>query len=261
MTKQEEIYGPLLDDFCLKIKKYYKKIDIPGLFLANVMPNYSNSKIKYFYIGQDTYYWTDFDNMVDLCASNNAKNYIKTNNKWLSPKNIISQSSNNAGSFWTMVIRLHIYLSQNEFVNVNQLTNEQKELLKTIGWGNLNSIELPESLKKEERWEGINENHYWDIKNKSEVFDKIKLIFEIYDPDIIFIFNWCSDSKAEQALEGLDVKFNKDTFIQNIISTYDVKGTNKKIIWSSHPNNLKWQGTNINNAIKIIYETYKKIIT
>jgi hypothetical protein len=251
-AKQEQIYKPLLEKFCNDVKKYQGKINISGLFLANTMENYENSKNKCFYIGQDTYWWTDFDNMINLCLSGKAHEYINENNKWLTTQRIISQSSNNAGSFWTMVIRLHIYLKTNELVNVNTLNAGQIALLNDLGWGNLNSIEIPKTLQNEERWNGINESDYWDIKTKSGIFDRIKLILDIYHPDTIFIFNWCDDTKTEQVLKDLDLEWNEKTYIQNIIATYKIKGYNTKVIWSSHPNNLKWQGTNINDTIEII---------
>jgi hypothetical protein len=258
MTKQEEIYEPLLREFCSEIKQYYKKINISGLFLANSMPKYEESNNKFFYIGQDTYWWTDFNMMIEQCTSNRVKEYINENNKWLTPKNIISQSSNNAGSFWTMVIRLHIFLKTNELVNVNKLSNEQINLLNSIGWGNLNSIEVPKTLQNEERWNEIDKNYYRDIKNRSGKFDKLKLILDIYDPDILFVFNWCDDNKFEQVSEGLELECNEETYIQNILATYRIKDRKTKIIWSSHPNKLKYEETNINNIIEIIQKSYKK---
>jgi hypothetical protein len=256
VRKQELIYKPLLENFCNDVKIYRGKINISGLFLANAMENYESSKHKCFYIGQDTYWWTDFDNMIDLCLSGKAHEYINKNNKWLSTQKIISQSSNNAGSFWTMVIRLHIYLKTNELVNVNNLNKDQVDMINDMGWGNLNSIEIPRTLQNEERWNDINESDYWDIKKKSVIFDRIKLILDIYNPDTMFIFNWCDDTKTEQVLDGLEVEWNEKTYIQNIISTYKIKGYNTHLIWGSHPNNLKWQGTNINNTIEIIKKVY-----
>ena len=247
MTIQEKVYIPLLEKFCSGIKDYHKKIDINSVFLANSMMNYEESTEKYFYIGRDTYGWHNFDQMIELCTSNKADEYININNKWLTPENIISHSSNNSGSFWTTVIKLHLYLSTNKIVkNVNNLTKDQIKLLKSIGWGNLNSIETTPA------WEIINPDYYWDIKIKSKIFDKLKIILDIYKPKKIFIFNWCDNNKCDEYLENIDVEFDNKVYIQDIIAIYKIKNYDAKIYWTSHPNRFKWLKTNNDKIIQTI---------
>jgi len=257
MTKQQTIYEPLLKSFCYDLKKYKNKIDIPGLFLPNVMTKYGKSGKKIFYFGRDIR-WSSirFNKMITQCTSNNVKEYIIANNEWLTPANIIENSSNKSGAFWTMVIKLHIFLHTQELINVNQLSSKQEKILNSIGWGNINSIVPKETLKDDGYWNDIDKDIYWEIKNKSEIFDKLKLILEIYDPDVIFVFNWCDENRIKQVLEGLEIRFNKKSFINGIISTYSIKHTKKKIIWSSHPNRFRKLGTSVDKVIKILYNEY-----
>jgi len=261
MTKQETIYKPMLYNFCSDLKKYKNKIDIPGLFLPNVMAEYEKfENKKIFYIGRDIRYSSiRFKKMIRQCTSGKVKDYIVNNNKWLTPANIIKNSYNKPGAFWTMVIRLHIYLHTQKLVNVNQLDSEQNKLLNSIGWGNINSIVPKETLKSDGYWNGIDQDIYSEIKDKSAIFDKLKLILKVYDPDVIFIFNWCDENKIEQVLEGIEVKFNKKSYVNGIIKSYRIKHSKKKIIWSSHPNRLRSLGTNINKVIKILYKEYSSI--
>jgi hypothetical protein len=258
MTNQEKYYGPLLKSFCSEIKEYKSKIEIQGLFLANIMSKYEKSPKRYFYIGRDTDYWTNFDNMIDLCISDKGEDYIRENNKWLTPENIIKNSST-GGLFWTIVIRLHIYLHTNELINGNPINDNQKDLLNSIGWGNLNCIEVDETLKKRGVWDTMNQSYYWDIKTKSEVFDRLKMILDIYNPDTIFIFNWCDKEnyKTKQVLEGLEV--DEKTYEKNIIRTYKIKNHNTNLIWCPHPNRLRYLGTNIDEMIQIIKKAYDSL--
>jgi hypothetical protein len=261
MTKQEEIFLLVLEDFCSKVYQYYKKIDLSGIFLPNTFPGYENAEKKYFFVGRDSYYWTKFDKMIEYYNDNILSRYIKDNNSILTLNMIIKNSNNNSGSFWTMVIKLHIYLHTGELIDdVNQLICDHKMILQTIGYGNLNSIEVKGTLENMKIWSGIDQNIYWDIKKKSIVFDNLKYILDIYNPDIIFIFNW-DNNKEKVAFKDIEVEWYKGCFIESVISIYKVKNYKSFIIWCPHPNSFSYSKSklNINKLIEIIKEKMKVV--
>jgi hypothetical protein len=252
MTK-EQVYMPMLEKYILSVQKYYKKVnDFPGVFLPMIDEKYEKSSIKYFYVGRDTEQWIDFNDMIDFYRNCNLIGYINKNDSWFKePPGMIKQSGNGAGSFFTMVIRLHIYLNTGIMVNVNELTDDQKELLKEVGWGNVNSIVKKETLIKLEIWNQC-KNYYWDIKEKSYIFDNLKFIIDIYNPDYIFIFNWADDATEERILDGLDYNRISDYVTEGFLVPYSSKKYKAKIIWCPHPNRLGRLKTNINKMIGLI---------
>jgi hypothetical protein len=255
MDNVYENYDKLLSKFYNDIKDF-GDIGIYGLFLPNVMENYFTSSKKYFYMGRDTYYWKDYKDMLDLLKNQNYDDYIKLNNEWLSPKSIIEYSNNSAGAFWTTIIKLHLKLNHYNLQNVNDITEEETNCLRSLGWGNLNSIEVPQSLEKEVDWDVIDKDKYWKIKDASKSFDKIKLIIDTFQPDYIFIFNWCDSDKENEVFESLNPIWNKDEYIENVISTYNFKEYKTKIIWCPHP--ARFSYISYNND-QIIEEIMKRI--
>ena len=136
-------------------------------------------------------------------------------------------------------------------IDINELTEDDERLLEEIGWGNLNSIELPRSLDNQGRWESLNKDYYWDIKEKSRKFDSLKYILDIYDPDYLFIFNW-DDGKEEDVFQGLNPLWNKKEYWDKVISTYNFDDYKAKVMWCPHPNRLRWLSMNINELIEEI---------
>jgi len=251
MKQYEEIYLELLKEFLNDVKDYKDKVDMSGLFLPHTLSKYSSAKTKYFYCGQDTYEWTNFSKMIKYYENNDITGYLDENNSWPSVDEIIEYSNNKEGNFWTLIIRLHIYLHRKKIINVNTITERDKVLLEEIGWGNINSIEIPKTLQNRELWESLDKDCYWDIKEKSRAFDSIKHIMDLYNPDYIFIFNW-AESKEEDVFKGLRPNWNKDEYIEGIISTYCFDDYKTKLIWCLHPNSLRYKSMNINELIEEI---------
>jgi len=254
MSKQIDIYKSLINDFCKETNQYKNKIDIPGIFIPHGLSKYNCAKKKYFYIGRDTNDWCKFNELITFYEENNIEKYIEENNWPTSSDEFLEYTNNSQGGFWTLAAKLHLKLNGiQEDIQINtQMKNEYKEILEEMGYGNLNSIETKQSLQNRSQWESIDKSIYEDIKQKSKRFDRLKLILDIYNPDYIFIFNW----DADENLAFTDLQFERleHQNIENVCSVYYVKENNTKIIWTIHPNNLRFKGMNINDLITIILE-------
>jgi hypothetical protein len=251
MLNQKETYLPLLENYLSEVQIYKNKVDLSGVFLPHTLPKYETAKKKYFYCGQDTYWWIPFDKMIQYFENQDISGYIDENNAWPRVEDIIKYSNNKEGNFWTLVIRLHLYLHNREFANINDLSENDIEILQELGWGNINAVEMPRSLENEGRWDALNKDYYWDIKGKSKGFDSIKYILDVFDPDYIFIFNW-DNNKEEDVFKGLNPRWNEHEYWDKTISTYNFAEYKAKVIWCPHPNNLRFKSMNIKDLIEEI---------
>jgi len=241
LQRQKEVYCPLVEEFCRNAIQA-RELQMGGLFLPTCMPGYSNAPVKVFYVGQDTLGWIPLQEMLTYFENNDIEGYILENNAWFSPESISKETKNNPGLFWTFVRRLHLRLKgEPSGVDINTLTERQKALIKDWGWGNLNSIEKPTTLRNEGVWDKIDQAAYWKLKNASRGLDAIKHTLDVFGPNLLFILNW-DDAKEEDAFSGLKVEWQKDDYVEDLIATYSVEGYQTKIIWTVHPGRLKWIG-------------------
>jgi hypothetical protein len=253
LSLQLKTYSPLVAEFCSKLA-HKKQLPIYGPFLPNCMQAYATAKVKVFYVGQDTYYWIPLRDLLKFYRSGDVAAYIKENNSWLSVENISKAAGNNPNHFWTFVRRLHLQLKgESSSSNVVALTQKQKAMLEELGWGNLNSIEKPSTLRNEGLWGDLDQEAYWNIKNDSRRLDTLKCLLDVFQPDIVFILNW-DDGKEEDAFKGLSVTWNKSEFIEDLVATYKVKGYRAKIIWTRHPGSLKWVSIDPDELIEKLIE-------
>ena len=275
MTKQEEIYVPMLLNYFSHYKDWLIEVgkpnfyvdDLYGLFLANTGEKYPIITPKIFYIGKETKGWYPiFQEMMELCSNNTAEEYIRKQNEWLLQDKFYKEIKN---PFWKWVAKLHIYLHTNELpTDLKKLNDKQKELLHSIGWGNINSMITPQGLGQYGKiddnvniWEDIDKEVYQYIKKSSQMFDKIKLILDIYNPDVIFIFN---ENESEEEyyknyLEGLKITGCPETnMYDDFLISYSIEGYTTKIIWTSHPRYLEIIGVNIED-IKKAYDIIMKM--
>jgi len=277
MTKQEEIYVPLLNNYCSLYKDWLIGVgkpnfyvdDLYGLFLVNTGEKYPLTTPKIFYVGKETKGWyPNFQEMVELCANNKTEDYIKKQNEWLLQDKFYEEIKN---PFWKLVIKLHIYIHTNELLtDIKKINNKQKDLLHSIGWGNINSMITPQGLGQYGKiveddvniWKDIDKEVYNYIKKSSHMFDKMKLLLDIYNPDVIFIFNENENEEKyyEQYLEGLKITGCPETkMYDDFLVSYSIEGYTTKIIWTKHPRYLLKIGVyieDIKNAYDII--TQKK---
>ena len=182
---------------------------------------------------------------------NQTQKYFKENDNWLSLDNIKNHSGNKEGSFWTLVIRLHLYLRTKHLYSLQEISSIEDEMLKEIGWGNINTIEVASSLKKQNKWNSINHDIYWQVKTESQSLDSIKLIIDSFNPDIIFIFNWDS-AKEPDVFRGLNAIQDTSKSVAGLLATYSLDRYDTKVVWCPHPNNLRYKSQNINGLIQLI---------
>jgi hypothetical protein len=250
--KRNETYLPLLEEFGSITKFDSPKAILSGPFLPHAKGRYEISKPKYFYCGQDTYWWVDFAKFASAYEGNRLSDYLAENDTWLSVENIKKHSNNNQSSFWTLVIRLHLFLRTQRRFDLSEITPAEDQILEEIGWGNINSIEVPKTLENEGRWETLDKDTYWKIKEASRGMDAIKHIIHAFNPDIIFIFNWDSAKEAD-AFRDLNAKEDLSKSVAGLLAIYSIAGYNTKVVWCPHPNNLRYKSQNIDGLIDIIH--------
>ncbi len=253
LQTQLEIYKPLLEQFCNDTKNIDIGDTFPSIFLPHVMTEYYSANRKIFYFGQDTSGWTDTKELMKKHTDNVLHEYISETSEWLNDNGYLDYNEYKAFGFWTLVAKLHLRMKGITEINgigPDFYDDDNLELLNDFGYGNTNSIEIKESLIRRKKWEEIDQSKYWIIKEKSKIFDKLKFTIEIYKPDLIFIFNWGCDDKL--FLEGLLYEIEKYDLVNNHFWVVTLLDTKTKIIWTVHPNNLKFQGYNVDQLIDTI---------
>jgi hypothetical protein len=251
ITKRNQIYKPVLQEFGSRIIAFSEDMDISGPFVPQVLNEYQNSHPKYFYCGQDTYGWVPYAKFINAVKSNQLDVYLEDNDRWFSVENIKEYSGNREGSFWTLVIRLHLFLRTQRLYTLSEISSAEEEILQEIGWGNMNSIEVPKTLQKYGRWESIDQDTYWKIKTASRPLDSIKLLLDSFGPDIIFIFNWNCEKKSD-VFRDLNASEDLSKSVPGLLAIYSLSGYHTRVVWCPHPNNLRFKSQNIEGQIRMI---------
>ena len=226
--------------------------------LPYVYPEYGKGK-RIFYVGQDTFGWdlkmggeekeNCFDFFFDCYDRNDFKAYLEHNSKALTLDRRIYGWPNKPGSFWFGINSLHLKLTLNRdpMRGLRDLSDDELTRLNGIGYGNLNSIELPKTLRKSgnDYWSMISQDEYRCIKNNSnDILDKLKYLLKAFRPDCVVIASWTGKSEAEY-LEGCDVTHNeKDdgvlTNMKVLNYTASFEGVGTKVFWTKHPSKWGW---------------------
>lgn len=250
---QRKIYSPLINDFKNQTKNLYKKLwikkqdDLSGLFIPHVFNDYYKAGIRYFYIGQDTYNWTGLAKVYRL----NENEYLKENNDW--PNTIDSTLEwTNPYTFWNFVNKMQLAFNDEKYDSLNNLSVSQRLVLNQLGWGNLYSLEVFETIKKygDEFYKSFDHAVYSDLLEKSKSISKLKNIIDAFDPDYLIILAW--QYVEEWYFQDLDVQFIESESIPNLLSIYKIRNTNKKILWTYHPQSLCRKSQDLNDLIKKI---------
>lgn len=249
--KYREYYRHRLPDFLSEIDSF-GDIGYPyGVFLSHPLPEYDNAKKKVFYIGRDTNGWIDFSEMMELYHKDRIMDYI--DNQWpTSPEEMAGWG--NKMTFWTVVFKLHIYLSHGIILpRLEDYSEEQKRCLLELGFGNMNSVEVPSSMQNDGSWVDIDEEKYWAFKNSSRRFDRLKDILDLYHPVIVYIFSWTDDNIFIQGLELVeDLSLREDHWR----AVYTIKGYGTQLVWTSHPTYFSRRITrDVNKVVKYLGDT------
>lgn len=258
-------FAPIFLDYLRNIKEvencgYWQLPFIPYTF-----PKYQSSPLKVFYVGRDTYYWCEYDAMYDNNEQIVPELYLHNNADYVSVGNI-EKDWNKPGSFWGMVSKLHLQLLTGVYhQSINELTESDWNLLEGIGYGNLFSIELLETLKKKKyisKGDDKERSEYDDIKDFqgynslrtfAKPFENLKTIFSAYgEPDIVFILSW---AEKDDFFEGLDYDFQKDKFENYMRSVYISNNHKTKVIWSIHPSYFRYKKMNPQKMCQYLCDT------
>ena len=238
-----EYFKPLLKQFIQENNQLCVESGYPwGLFIPYVFPNYKNAPIKIFYVGRDTYYWKEMKVMLESFNKDNLENYFSENASAVDvDKSLVW--GNSSGAFWSFVNKLHLYIRTGQIKDLNNLSDEDMAILKEVGYGNVNCVELNQTLLNNEGWaaEEFNFEKLALLRERSKIFDKISHIIKAYNPDVIVILNWVYD---DYYLDEFDFKWQEKLNIDSIQAVYLSDLTKTKVIWSSHPNRFKFLGEN-----------------
>lgn len=246
-----------LQAFCSNTLQYYGCGYPYGPFIPYTMPNYDRTEKKIFYIGRDTNGWVEKSCLEASFQENNLNRYIDANSNVVSIENIVDPSwTYNPTSFWGFVSRLHLLISTGIYkTDTGCLTDNEKNALSQLGYGNLHSIELPDTLG--DVYESISpKSSFETICKEAHRFEKIKLILDLYAPDYIFILSW---SNREDIFEGLQSINHQEWYKDGILSVYTIKGYRTKVLWTSHPRRFSYLGVRSEDAINMLADTLAKL--
>lgn len=249
-------YLPLLKYFCDKTISLYDGVYDQGPFIPYVMPNYANAPIKILYVGRDTFYWEPFETLQKAYYEGNLGNYLDSNTRCVTTEKML-EWKNNAGSFWNMVNKLHLLIRTGKYISdITAIGEEEKILLEEIGYGNLYSIELPQTISK--RWGSVfqQKQEYWELCKAATPFVSLKSMIEAYDPDYVFVFSWID---KDDFFEETDFTWQKEWYKDGFRAVYTSKQHHAKVIWTMHPNRFKFCQTSVEEMCHFLANTYYKI--
>lgn len=251
-------FRPLLENFCKSVSDVDTELVPYGAFLPHVFStSYYKADKKIFYLGRDTYGWLRFDRMMSLYKEGKLWKYLNEVTYEVDADKAL-EWKNAAGAFWPFVLKLHIYIRTGKYVeDLLQMEEDSDERLSLneIGYGNMNSMELLQSLKDEDAY--VDEEVYAKVKELSAPLDRIKHILDAYSPDFIFIFNWV---EADEIFEGLNVTWHEKHYIDDKLAVYTIEDYDTKIIWSSHPRRFSYLGENTESMVRLLGDKLSELI-
>ena len=201
---------PLLKEFCDKTIPLYDKGYDQGPFVPYTMPKYGSAPVKIMYVGRDTYYWEPIETLKKSYKENRLEDYLDANTKCVDVDKMLTWK-NNSGSFWNFANKLHLLIRTGQLVSdITTIDEKQKEILEEIGYGNLYSIELIETLRK--RYEEptlLPSTEYYTICEAAKPFESLRTMIEAYHPDYVFVLSWI---EKMDFLDGTDFQWQKDLY-------------------------------------------------
>ena len=213
-----DYFKPFLQAFCEKTQPLYTCGYPWGPFVPYTMPRYNDADVKIFYMGRDTYYWVEQEELFEAFTNHVLEDYLGKNAACVDVEKMLGWK-NNAGSFWTMVAKLHLLIRTGRYTeDIMQISAADKVILEEIGYGNINAIEQQTSLSKEGYWE-----------ERDDVF------------------------------EGMDFEWQKVYYKDKLQAVYTLPGYSTKVIWTSHPRRYSYLGTNIEEMAGSLADTFAAI--
>jgi len=271
----KEYYLPILKEFCKKTMSLYECGYPQGPFIPYTMPKYKSAPIKIMYVGRDTWEWTRYNVLDEAFKKDCLEDYLKANASNVYVEKML-EWRNNSGAFWTFANKLHLLIRTGNLVDdLADLSDVQKNILKEVGYGNLNSIEIPETIKKRKDvfeddkyvWDLINNvEQYNAIRKASKPFETLKSMIDAYHPDYVFVLTWIEKGDffegLEKEYEWKSNFFSEDIDEKKYRAVYTSNNYKTKVIWSLHPNSLKFKGFtkgDTENLILFLANTLKEL--
>ena len=258
----ESVFFPELEKICDMMDNSNFPNNFPSVFIPHIMPKYEKAEKKIFYFGRDTYGWIPKNELLEYYKSKDLEGFVnQTKINFIHDYGFLEYNNNAAAGFWTLALRLHLKIKgiNDKLPISDNFPNDKLYLISDFGYGNTNCIELEQTLKKWGKdetkginsiWETINKAEYNTIKLASRKLDKLKYTIEAYKPDLVFIFNWqCNEIDF---LEGLEYVEQKHELIGGKFWTYFLPETNTHVIWTLHPNSIRFTGMNVDDLIEVI---------
>lgn len=252
----KDYYLPLLKDFCDKTLSLYDKGYDQGPFIPYTMSNYGSAPLKIMYVGRDTYYWESVETLKKAYQDDRLEDYLEANKKCVDV-NTMLKWKNSSGSFWNFASKLHLLIRTGQYVSdITTIDEKQKGFLEEIGYGNLYSIELHETIKT--RYEDPNllaTPEYQIICEAAKPFESVISMIEAYHPDYIFVLSWID----KDFLDGTDFQEKKEWFEKGFRAVYTSNYYPTKVIWSLHPRRFSFMGTNPEEMCHYLANTFHQL--
>lgn len=252
--KYQSFIIPKLQEFWKNHRDDYMNSGLSdGLYIPYAFDRYDNCEKKIFYIGQDAPYWIKAHCMSALFDENNIQQYIRLNNDGMRPiKKRLAWG--NQTSFWTMVVKTHLYLTTNVWHNdIYKISESDKNLLDTIGWGNVHFIPLRQTIT---RYGGgdVQPQEYNAVDNALKDFNYLQVVVEKFAPDTIVILTKMFDS--ERYYRGLNIRWwtLPSNIPTRLIQVGDIitKTKSTRLIRVYNPTYYKFCGTNMHDVADLI---------
>lgn len=257
IEKESKVFIPLLKQFCADIAPLNLDKEFPSLFIPQTMSRYADSANKIFYFGRDTNRSYQPIDLMESYQKNNLEAYIYDNHSLLNEDFFLRETE--ARTFWLLVLNLHLRL-KGVHLEMDIVWEEYSNLdlvskLNDFGYGNTNAIQVKQTLQQNGVWSNMDISKYLFVKEKSTTFDRLIHTIHAYQPDQVFIFDWCFN--YEQFLEGLVYTIEKRNVLNGCFHVINLKNYPTRIIWTIHPRSLPKGSSNkesvaINNLIGII---------
>lgn len=266
-----DVFKPLLEDFLKENAQYFhtniEKGYPHGIFLPYTFGAYYTSDPKVFYLGRDTYHWFEEEMFItDVDKYIEAFKQVDTPNKnGIVNVPRLQEWGKNAPDFWKVIPLVHLYIQTGkEYRSLEQLTDKDWDIVRSIGYGNVNCIEVQASLKAEDWYDPkfLNIDSYRRLKRNSRSLDSLKHTLDAYHPDFIIIFTWSDEEEVLFKELKDDFEWDSQRYDEkNHISVYLPlsKEYNTKIIWTAHPRKLKIKGKNTGEIVRFIGNIIKEL--
>ena len=244
-----DYYLPLLQEYCQKTLSIYDNHYHQGPFIPYTMSKYGCAPLKIMYVGRDTLSWEPAETLKEAYQENRLEDYMIANTKCVDVEKML-EWKNNTGSFWNFVNKLHLLIRTGQLVSdITSIDENQRDILEEIGYGNLHSIELIETLRHlfEEPEMPVTQE-YLAICKAAKPFETLKSMIEAYQPDYVFVLSWI---EKNEFFDGTDFEWQKNFYHdtdKKYRAVYLSKQYKTKVIWTLHPNAMWRKGLNKNDT-------------